>query len=217
MDARRTQHERVRLALLSLAESLQHILSMDGAIAVLWLLLVLVGGAAGVPIPEEAVLATAGFLAARDRVPALPTFAACWATLWVLDALTYEVGRRLGPRARRSWMGQRIARRRWAWMRLHMRRHGVKTVAGARFVMGSRIATFLAAGAAHMPRSRFWATTGLAGLVSGGIPFVLGWWLADSLPAVLEGLRVGRWVILGVLLLAFAAWIVWWKRKETQP
>ena len=193
---------------------LEWVLTVDGTTAVLCLQGLLVAGAVGAPVPEEAVWACAGFLTERGRVPGLATFGMCWATLVVLDALTYEVGRAWGPRVRRSRVGRHIGRRRWATVRWTMRRHGPKAVAGARFVMGTRIATFLLAGATGMPRHRFWIVTAAAGLVSGAVPFVLGRVLADTLPAVLDGLRVGRWVVAGVVAAGIGAWILWRRRFQ---
>ena len=80
---------------------------------------------------------------------------------------------------------------------------------GARFVMGTRIPTFVLAGALGMPRGRFLAAVGVAGLFSAGIPLLLGYVFGAHLEDLLAALGTARWLLLGI---AFIALLLWWQR-----
>ena len=133
---------------------------------------------AGVPVPGETALLTAGVLAGVGHL-ALPLVVAVAVAAAVLgDTLGYWLGRR-GGRAVLLRRGPLKAHRAHALERSErfFARHGSKTVFLGRFVPGVRIFAAVLAGASRMPWPRFaafnvagavtWATTvaGLAALV----------------------------------------------------
>lgn len=204
----------VRLAelqplLASLAGLLQDLEASSGASAYLSLIVILVLGACLVPIPEEAAFAIGGTLAARGSLSLPMLFILGWSTVLVLDLALYALGRRAGPDLARSRVGRRVGEARWARLRELAERRGAWGVVGARFVMGTRIPTFVLAGALGMPRGRFLAAVGVAGLFSAGIPLLLGYAFGAHLEDLLAALGTLRWLLLGIALVAL---LVWWQR-----
>lgn len=204
----------VRLAelqplLASLAGLLQDLEASSGASAYLSLIVILVLGACLVPIPEEAAFAIGGTLAARGSLSLPMLFVLGWSTVLVLDLALYALGRRAGPDLARSRVGRRVGEARWARLRELAERRGAWGVVGARFVMGTRIPTFVLAGALGMPRGRFLAAVGVAGLFSAGIPLLLGYAFGAHLEDLLAALGTVRWLLLGIVLVAL---LVWWQR-----
>ena len=133
---------------------------------------------AGVPVPGETSLLTAGVLAGAGHL-ALPLVVGTAVAAAVLgDTLGYWIGRR-GGRAALLRTGPFKAHRAHALARTErfFDRYGAKTVFLGRFVPGVRVFAALCAGASRMPWRRFalfnatgafaWAATvaGLAALV----------------------------------------------------
>lgn len=187
--------------------SVLDVLEQSGGVAAYGLLVfVLVLGTCGVPIPEEAVFATAGALAANGRIAWPLAYVVGWTAIVLLDLWLHTLGRWGGPAIRRSRLGRRIGRRRWALARRFMALRGVWAVVVARFVMGTRIPVFLLAGATGMPRRRFLVVVGLAGTVSVALPLALGYALGAHLDALLEALGAARWILFGALALGLLSW-----------
>jgi membrane protein DedA with SNARE-associated domain len=57
----------------------------------------LVAGGLGVPVPEELIQLTAGYLARRGTLALLPAMAFSWLGLVTGDYLLFRMGRRVGP------------------------------------------------------------------------------------------------------------------------
>jgi membrane protein DedA with SNARE-associated domain len=177
----------------------------------------LLAGGLGVPVPEEAVLAVAGWLASLGRVSVVGAWLSAWVAIVGWDVVLHGVGRALGPRLASSRFGRRVGPQRIAAAREFFERHGVLAVAAARFVMGTRNVTFLVAGAAGMPRGRFLAVVAPLGLVSTGIPFAMGYFLGRELPRVLEGLRLAQWTLLAVAVVVVTLLVLRHRRRRASP
>jgi membrane protein DedA with SNARE-associated domain len=199
-----------------LAGVLEAIEHSGGAAAYGLMVLVLVLGACGVPVPEEAVFATAGALAATGRTTWWLTYVVGWSAIVILDLCLHTVGRWSGPGVRRSRLGRRIGRRRWAAARRFMALRGTWAVLGARFVMGTRIPVFLLAGAAGMPRRRFLLVVGSAGLVSVALPLSLGYFLGARLDALLDALGTARWLLVALVAAGLGAWWLLARRRRAR-
>ena len=161
------------------------------------------GESAGLPLPGETALITAGGLAAAGHLAlGLVVIIAILAAV-AGDTLGFWIGRRRGREVllRDGFMA---AHRRHAVARADrfFARHGVATVFVGRFVPGVRVVAAVMAGASHMPWRRFalantsgavvWATTvaglayllgpsgaamlALGGLAFGALALTAGWW-----------------------------------------
>ena len=161
------------------------------------------GESAGLPLPGETALITAGGLAAAGHLAlGLVVIIAVLAAV-AGDTLGFWIGRRRGREVllRDGFMA---AHRRHAVARADrfFARHGVATVFVGRFVPGVRVVAAVMAGASRMPWRRFalantsgavvWATTvaglayllgpsgaamlALGGLAFGALALTAGWW-----------------------------------------
>lgn len=189
-------------------------LPADDAATLGALVVTLCAGVFGAPVPEEVVFAVAGWRARLGALAPTVSFPVLVATVALLDLGVFEVGRRLGPAVRRSRVGRRLPRRRWAWLRAFIARRGVLAVALARMAMGMRVPTFLLAGAGGMSRARFVAVAWPVTLLSSAWPFALGASLEDG-PAALDAVwGHARWI--GPLLLVTALVLVAGRRRRSR-
>lgn len=179
------------------------------------LVLAFLGGTVGLPLPEEVILATGGYLSARGALSWPLVYGIGYVVIILLDVVLYEVGRRTGPQIEHSRLGRRLDPVRVAAAHRFFERRGVFVVIASRFLMGTRAPTFLLAGALGMPRRTFIVAVALSGIFSVGIPLALGYFLADHIDG-LTGLmgRMHVWSGLGVLVMLIL--VVWmWRRRRT--
>jgi membrane protein DedA with SNARE-associated domain len=175
----------------------------------------LVAGGLGVPVPEELVQLTAGYLARRGILSLLPAAAVAWAGILAGDYLLFRLGRSQGPRVLDSRHVARVltpARR--AFIERHFGRHSILTIAVARHASGLRLAVFALAGASGVRSWTFLLADGLSALAS--VPLVVGagWYFAGH---VEELKRRVHWAE-AALALAVAAgvtvWVLLARRRE---
>jgi membrane protein DedA with SNARE-associated domain len=175
----------------------------------------LVAGGLGIPVPEELVQLTAGYLARRGVLSLVPAVVVAWAGLVLGDFLLFRLGRSHGPRILESRHVARVVTpRRRAFIDRHFARHPVLTIALARHASGLRMPVFALAGASGVRSVTFLLADGLSALVS--VPLVVGagWYFAGH---VEELKREIRWVELAVAVaagLGAAAWILLARRRE---
>jgi membrane protein DedA with SNARE-associated domain len=178
-------------------------------------LALLAAGGVGVPVPEELVQLTAGYLSRRGLLWLPATIAVAWVGLVAGDARLFRVGRRLGPAVLLSRHVARVltpARR--ALVERHFARHAILTIVVARHASGLRLPVFALAGASGVRSATFLLADGLSALVS--VPLVVGagWYFAGHV----EVLRRDLHWIEGALALAVAAgaaaWVIAARRRE---
>jgi membrane protein DedA with SNARE-associated domain len=126
------------------------------ALALAGLLVLLVAGGVGFPIPEDVTLVGAGLLARRGTVTLWQAIAVGMAGVCAADWLVFLVGRRYGSAAMaHPRLARLLAREHLATVEALVRRRGAWAVFLARFVLGTRIATFLSAGTFGMALPAF--------------------------------------------------------------
>lgn len=180
------------------------------------MLLLFLVGSIGFPLPEEAVLAMGGYLAATGAMSLLGAYLFGYTVVLLIDCVLYEVGRRAGPAFERSRWGKRIKPERLAAAHDWFARYGVLTVVIARFVMGTRISVFLLAGALGVPRRTYLIAVGISGLFSNAIPVLLGYYLADHIDEVVRGIdTVAAWSMLGVVVVLVVLYLLYrrWRAR----
>jgi membrane protein DedA with SNARE-associated domain len=175
----------------------------------------LVAGGVGVPVPEELVQLTAGYLARRGILSLLPTVVVAWAGIVAGDYLLFRLGRRHGPRFLDSRHVARVLTpRRRAFVERHFTRHSILTIMAARHASGLRLPVFALAGASGVGSATFLLADGLSALASVPLVVGLGWYFAGH---VAELKRDLHWVelALGLLVVAGAAtWVLLARRRE---
>jgi membrane protein DedA with SNARE-associated domain len=174
----------------------------------------LVAGGVGVPVPEELVQLTAGYLARRGVVAFLPAAAAAWLGLVLGDALLFRLARGRGPALLAS---PRLARlltpSRRAAIERHFARHAFLTVVAGRHLSVLRLPIFALAGASGVSTRTFVLADALSALASVPLVLGLGWLFAGSIEDLRRDLR---WLEHALALLAaggFAAWALWQRRR----
>ena len=184
---------------------------IEGAIAYFsygGLLVVLLLGSLGVPIPEEVPIVAAGMLSHQQVMRwwlALPT---CIVGVFAGDLILYWAGRHWGERVLdQPLIGRLLTRARLGQIQSGYRRRGALIVFLARNVMGLRAAAFVGAGVVGLPFWKFAAADGAA--IGYGVPlnFGLAYLFSRHLHAVLaEVHRVEGWIAL-LVVVGGGAWI----------
>src|SRR5262245_54912440 len=192
----------------------QHLI---GSLSYVGVLLVLLLGSLGVPIPEEIPIVTAGVLSHQKVMHWWLALPACIVGVMSGDIILYGLGRRYGGRV----LERRLIRRVLDPTRLRQietayQRRGTLIVFLARNVMGLRAAAFVTAGVVRVTFWKFLLADGIA--ISYGVPlyFAIGYFFSAHLQAIFaEVHRVERWIAL-VLLVGGAAAIYLALRPRSQ-
>jgi len=177
----------------------------------------LVAGGVGVPVPEELVQLTVGYLARRGILAFVPGVIVAWAGILAGDYLLFRLGRRHGPRFLDSRHVARVLTpRRRAFVERHFARHSLLTIMAARHASGLRLPVFVLAGASGVRSSTFLLADGLSALASVPLVVGLGWYFAGHIEQVKKDIH---WVelALGVAVVAGGAiWVLVARRRERQ-
>jgi membrane protein DedA with SNARE-associated domain len=161
---------------------------------------------AGVPVPGEAAILAAGFLAspaggARFKLGLVITLAFAAAVLG--DNLGFWLGRRLArPRLQRGRGFLLLTPQALRTVEGYFVHYGTWTVLVARFITGLRVVIALAAGTAGMSWSRFFPANAAGALAWASIICLLGYFFGRSWQLLEQGLAWGSWIILGCTALA---------------
>jgi membrane protein DedA with SNARE-associated domain len=176
---------------------------------------VLVAGGVGLPFPEDLTLLAAGALAQPGLLRLRDVVVAGFAGVVTADWILYGIGRCYGaevvghPRIGRLLGVHSIDAVRGAVMR-----HQARAVFFARFVLGTRVVTFLAAGTFGVSAVRFALAEAAGAVIFVPAMATLGYLFADRALRIAHGAgRVEHWLVLGGLIglalyLALRAWAV---------
>jgi undecaprenyl-diphosphatase len=171
--------------------------------------LVEVLGNAGLPIPEESVLAVAGYLVWQGRASFAAVVVAAVAGATLGDNLGYWLGRRYGRHTLDRWVAlgpERVDR-----MSRFVARYGMAGVFVARFVPGLRAVAGLLAGSAGLGPWRFFAANLGSALIYVPLAVSAGYAVGYGLGDRIEALRrlAGDGAPAVAILLAAAAFAAW--------
>ncbi|WSA94593.1 VTT domain-containing protein [Streptomyces sp. NBC_01795] len=185
---------------------------MEGALWAAYALLVLTT----LPplVPNSALIATAGALAATGRLSLPLVLLAVAGSALAGDLAIHWLGRRTGPRTR-AWLSS-SARRKAAldWTAARVWRHGVPFLVVVRFLPSGRIAGGLAAGTVGYPARRFLLGAGIAELLWAGYSVGVGYWGGLVLAGTLSGALVGLGA--SALLAGGAMGVQWAMRRRAR-
>lgn len=186
---------------------------LEGSIwfVVIWLMV----GGLGVPLPEDVALLAAGALIQQGAVDPALAMPVVFAGVLGGDAGLFFLARRLGPAAYERRLFRRILPpERRSRIEEAFRRHGGRLVFFARHVAGLRGAVFAMAGIHRMRPSRFLLWDAVAACLSVPLVVGLGYFGALHVDRVRAGIaRAHHWVLLAAALggLGYLAW--WHVRK----
>jgi membrane protein DedA with SNARE-associated domain len=160
----------------------------------------------GVPVPEDIILISGGYIASATAHPVWPMVATGLLGILLGDSATFWAGRRFGlSLAKTSLIGRYLTDERLSRVDGLFRRHGQKVLVAARFMPGVRAVTYFSAGAMKVPFWKFLLLDGLAALVSAPLWVVLGFRYGQ---VVVDWARQFSLVLLALGLAAFGGYVV---------
>jgi len=176
-------------------------------------------------VQEDVPTVTAALLAGAGRLPWIWAWLGCALGIWIGDALLYWTARGVGRKAllstwARRWVSKEAVEASEAWFA----RRGTWMLVASRFMPGTRLPTYLAAGFLKLPFGRFLLITGAVVVVWTVLIFGLARVAGDRLPTATEWGIAGEWGVflaLGVLgawgLGCARKWPGYWRRWEFWP
>ena len=173
----------------------------------LGIILLLVLGGLGLPVPEEAPIVLAAILSRRGSMIWPIALPACLVGVLLGDFVVYYLGYFYGEKV----LGFRLTRKfltkaREAQIKGYFHRHGVKILILGRFAVGFRTAAYLTAGILRLPTLRLFLTDLCAASLSTVLMFGLGYWFADWIES---GLRTVQHYLGAILALAIMAGLLY--------
>jgi membrane protein DedA with SNARE-associated domain len=174
----------------------------------LGLLVVLVLCGLGLPVPEDAVLLTGGFLAHRGLVQYPIALAVSFVGVITGDCSLFFLGRRFGTGLLRYFgLLHPGSRKSIARMRSFMDRHGHRAIFYGRFLAGLRALVYLSAGSLGVPISRFLAYDLLGAAISVPLVVSLGFMFGGDIERILNYLGGIQRAVLIVAALSVLIWV----------
>ncbi len=191
---------------------LDQLISLDGAIVYLAIFLALMGGAIGLPIPEDLPLVAAGILVQNGSASLPVLFVVCYAGVMIGDLIIFFVGRRLGPKLfSQEWFQKKLPPSKIRRFKLGIERKRLMTIFIARHLFYLRMVTFLTCGAVKMKPSRFILADALAALVSVPLMMTIGYYAAEHYEEIAKNIEI-------IFLVLFIGLIGFWVfRKRRKP
>ncbi len=151
----------------------------------LGIVLVLVLGGLGLPVPEEAPIILAAVLARNGKMVWPLALASCFIGVLVGDFIVYALGYFYGERVLSFRITRRfLSREREAQIKGYFHRHGIRILITGRFVPGFRTAAYLTAGILRLPPMRLFLADLCAATMSTLLMFGLGYFFAQWVEAV---------------------------------
>jgi membrane protein DedA with SNARE-associated domain len=157
-------------------------------------------------VSEDLTCVSAGVLVSKGSLPYWLAALSCTLGVWVSDSLLYFwglLGRRgLLERAPLRWIVKRAQIERGTGL---FERHGAKVLILSRFMPGSRVPIYLAAGFLNYPFPRFAAWMALAAALWAPVMVWLALKLGDALLAWLERYEKIAWIAMPTVV--FVIWL----------
>lgn len=176
------------------------------------------GGAVGLPIPEDIPLILAGILAHQGNGKLEVLFLVCYASIILGDLLIFSLGKKFGPTLfKKAWFQSRMNEERIRRIKRRLEKRSLLMIFLARHLFYLRTVTFLICGAFNMSYKRFIAADATAALVSAPLMMWLGYAGAERYHAIREEINnLNSWLIMigGVALIGILLLLL--KRKLDQ-
>ena len=179
----------------------------------LGVVLIIVAGGFGVPIPEDLPLLVGGYLCGLGVADITIMLPVSFVTVLGADLLVYFLGRRYGHHVPRLPLLRRyLSQERLAKAEVSFHKHGGKTLFLARFMPGLRTPIYFSAGAFKIPFWKMLAFDGSAALLSVPACVLLAWHFAPIVGwDTVRGWSFTTQVLLAVAVAVFVTAVVVWK------
>jgi membrane protein DedA with SNARE-associated domain len=193
------------------------LLGQDGVWVYVVLAALLLGGAIGLPIPEDVPLLLGGVLVEQGKAQLDLVFIVSYSAVVLGDLLIYSVGRRFGPRLFKTRLFcHRITPERAELINKRLERHSLWMIFIARHLFYLRTATFLTCGAFKMNFRRFLVADALAAFVSAPLMIGLGYLLSENFSHLLELTRKAKTFSIIIGLLIVTGVFLFWRKKRAE-
>lgn len=195
-----------------------HISRVIGAWGYFGIFLCVFIGNLGLPVPEETVVLTAGFLAGRNLLDVRAVFAVVVLSAIAGDSSGYLIGRTGGQRLldRLCNLSSFVKHRRERF-ETFFHEHGNSAVFMARFVTGLRFMAGPMAGAAGMAFTRFLKWNVMGATCWCALMVSIGYLVGDELDRIVPVTEyAGQWVAVAAVLLGLGVLIFWWRERHPQ-
>ncbi|WP_169975085.1 DedA family protein [Tautonia rosea] len=170
------------------------------------IILLLVLGGLGLPVPEEVPIIVAAILSKKGAMWAPMAFGSCVLGVLIGDFIVYGLGYVYGERVLSFRLTRKfLTRAREEQIKGYFTRHGLKILIVGRFAVGFRTAAYLTAGILRHPPLKLLITDLFAVMLSTPLMFALGWLFAHQIEA---GIREAQHYLAVMLALALAVWVV---------
>ena len=169
----------------------------------------------GLPIPEEVVVVTAGFLSHNGEIFSWQyAYLACLGGALMGDLIVYSIGRYLGHGffKRYPWFARLMHEEREVKMEQVIKKHGFKVFFVARFLVGVRVPLYLAAGVVRMSWPRFLLINSFCATTVVSITFWLGYRYGNSVVETIRDSQSG--LTIGILLAVAIGLAVYLLRRK---
>lgn len=178
------------------------------------LFLLLMGGAIGLPIPEDIPLIFGGVLIHRGHVDVGAVFLTCYLGIIIGDAIIFFIGRKLGSSAqKRDWISSRFSPELIAKTKHELEKRRVFTIILARHLFYLRTVTFLTCGAVRMSFRKFFVADAFAALISASLMLGIGYLFSDQYDYLFGLIKKTKYAVLLISLIG-AGGVYWYIRKR---
>jgi membrane protein DedA with SNARE-associated domain len=170
------------------------------------IMLVLILGGLGLPVPEEAPLILAAVLSRKGTMAWPIAFASCLIGVLVGDFVVYFLGFFYGEKVLSLPLTRKfLTKARETQIKGYFHRHGIKILILGRFAVGFRTAAYLTAGILKLPMLRLFLTDLCAATFSTTLMFGLGYVFARQIE---DGVKEAQqWVTIAIAV-GVVAWLL---------
>ncbi|WP_165222541.1 DedA family protein [Aquisphaera insulae] len=178
------------------------------------IVLLLILGGLGLPIPEEAPVILAGVLARNGRMIIPLALGACLFGVLAGDFIVYGLGYYYGEKVLNLKLTRRLlTKAREAQMKGYFHRHGFKILILGRFVVGFRTAAYLTAGIIKLPPLKLLLTDLVAASLSTFLMFGLAFVFAQQIEG---GIREAQQWFAVAVAVSIGGWLAYRHYKARQ-
>ena len=186
-----------------------------GQFGYLGIILLLILGGLGLPVPEEAPVILASILSKKQVMWAPWAFGACVIGVLLGDFVVYFLGYFYGEKVMNLSIARKfLTRERETQMKGYFHRHGIKILILGRFAVGFRTAAYLTAGILRIPPLKLLATDLFAVSLSTPLMFGLGWIFAHQIEQGIH--EAQRFLTVGIVLGCVGFAIYRWQKGRRE-
>ena len=202
-------------------ENINELIDSENAYSVhLGIVILLVLGALGFPVPEDIPIILAGIAAAQKIVSTQGIFLTCYVSVVIADIFIFMVGWLFGQKLLKAGTKSRflpvVTEDKVETIREGLRKRRLLYIFIARHLFAVRTLTFLISGALRIPISEFIIADAIAALISVSLMMGLGYFLGETLtPEVINHLVSQASLYLLAAVVIVAAIYLFRKKKKT--